>query len=57
MTNRVKSVYLTINPKGSHRSIFQKMFFNAAAYKEYVSTDEFKEKWPETEYDFVKETY
>jgi hypothetical protein len=57
MAGKAKSIYLTINPKGSFTSVFKKMFFEAKSYNEYVKTDEFKAKWPITEYDIVKETY
>lgn len=57
MAGKAKSVYLTINPKGTHKSVFSKMFFDAKAYNEYIKSDEFKAKYPETEYDFVKEIY
>jgi hypothetical protein len=57
MAGTAKSVYLTINKKGSFKTEFTKVFFNAKDYNEYVKTDEFKAKWPDTEYTIVKETY
>ena len=57
MAGKAKSVYLTINPKGTFKTVFHKVFFDAKAYNEYVKTDEFKAKWPSTEFDVVKETY
>jgi hypothetical protein len=57
MAGTAKSVYLTINKKGSFKTEFTKVFFNAKDYNEYVKTDEFKAKWPDTEYSIVKETY
>ena len=57
MAGKAKSVYLTVTPKGSHNTVFNKVFFDAKAYNEYVKSDEFKEKFPETEYNFVKEVY
>lgn len=57
MAGKAKSVYLTINPKGTFKTVFQKTFFDAKAYNEYIKSDEFKAKWPATEFDFVKETY
>ena len=57
MAGKAKSVYLTINPKGTFKTVFHKMFFDAKSYNEYVKTDEFKAKWPTEEFDIVKETY
>ena len=57
MAGKAKSVYLTINKKGSFKTEFTKVFFDAKSYNEYVKTDEFKAKWPDTEYNIVKETY
>lgn len=57
MAGTAKSVYLTVNKKGSFKTEFTKVFFNAKDYNDYVKTDEFKAKWPATEFDIVKETY
>ena len=57
MAGKAKSVYLTINPKGTFKTVFQKVFFNAKDYNDYVKTDEFKAKWPAEEFTVVKETY
>jgi hypothetical protein len=57
MASKAKSIYLTINPKGSFTTAFHKVFFEAKAYNEYVKTDEFKAKWPADKFDIVKETY
>ena len=57
MAGTAKSVYLTISRKGSFKTEFTKVFFNAKDYNEYVKTDEFKAKWPTTEFDVIKETY
>jgi hypothetical protein len=57
MAGTAKSVYLTINKKGSFKTEFTKVFFNAKDYNEYVKSEEFKNKWPATEYNIVKETY
>lgn len=57
MAGKAKSVYLTINPKGTFKTVFSKVFFDAKAYNEYIKTDEFKEKWPAEQFDFVKEIY
>jgi len=57
MAGKAKSVYLTINPKGTHKTVFHKVFFDAKSFNEYVKTDEFKAKWPAEEFNIVKETY
>jgi hypothetical protein len=57
MAGKAKSVYLTINPKGTCKTVFHKVFFDAKAYNDYVKTDEFKIKWPSAEFDIVKEIY
>ena len=57
MAGTAKSVYLTISKKGTFKTEFTKMFFNAKEYNDYVKTDEFKAKWPKEEYDVIKEIY
>ena len=57
MAGKAKSVYLTVTKKGSMKTEFHKMFFDAKSYNEYVKSDEFKAKWPDTEFNIVKETY
>jgi hypothetical protein len=57
MAGKAKSVYLTINKKGSFKTEFTKVFFDAKAYNEYVKTDEFKAKWPAEEFSIIKEVY
>jgi hypothetical protein len=57
MAGKSKSIYLTIYTKGTLKTVFHKVFFEAKSYNEYVKTDEFKAKWPVEEFDIVKETY
>ena len=57
MGGKAKSIYLTILPKGSHVSVFKKMFFEAKSYNEYVKSEEFKTQWPTDKFDIVKEVY
>ena len=57
MAGKSKSIYLTIYTKGTLKTVFHKVFFEAKSYNEYVKTDEFKAKWPTEEFDIVKETY
>ena len=57
MAGKAKSVYLTVTPKGKLQSVFTKVFFDAKACRDYVATEEFKEKYPTELYDIFKETY
>ena len=57
MAGKSKSVYLTVCPKGKHLSVLKKIFFEAKSYNEYVSTEEFKEKYPVESFDIIKEIY
>ena len=57
MAGKAKSVYLTVCPKRNHMSVLKKVFFDAKSYREYVGTDEFKEKYPAEEFDIIKEVY
>jgi hypothetical protein len=57
MAGKAKSVYLTVTVKGQVKSVFQKMFFDAKSYNEYVNSDEFKSKWNSEEFDIIKEVY
>jgi len=57
MAGKAKSVYLTINPKGTLKTAFHKVFFDAKAYNDYVKTDQFKALWPADEFTLVKEVY
>jgi len=57
MAGKAKSVYLTITKKGSMKTEFHKMFFDAKSFNDYINTDEFKAKWPKEEFTVVKETY
>ena len=57
MSGKAKSIYLTVLPKGSYKSILSKVFFEAKSYNEYVKSEEFKTKYPAAEFNIVKETY
>lgn len=57
MAGKATSCYLTVCPKGSHKSVFKKMFFTAAEMNKYIKTDEFKAQYPDTEFNLVKEVY
>jgi hypothetical protein len=57
MAGKAKSVYLTVTKKGSMKTEFHKVFFDAKSFNDYVKSEEFKAKWPASEYDIVKETY
>ena len=57
IAGKATSIYLTILPKGSHISVFKKVFFEAKSYNEYVKSEEFKAKWPKEQFDIIKEVY
>ena len=57
MAGKAKSVYLTVCPKGQLQSVLNKVFFDAKAYNEFVKTDSFKEKYPSSDFDILKEIY
>ena len=57
MAGKATSIYLTILPKGTHMSVFKKVFFEAKTYNEYVKSDEFKAQWPAEKFDIIKEIY
>jgi len=57
MAGKAKSVYLTVTKKGSFKTEFTKVFFDAKGYNEYIKSDEFKAKWPVEEFNIIKETY
>lgn len=57
MAGTAKSIYLTVCPRGNHKSVFKRTFFNAKDYNDYVKTEEFKEKYPKEEFDIIKEVY
>lgn len=57
MNGKATSVYLTVAKKTNHESVLKKVFFRAADLNEYVKTEEFKLKYPETDYYWVKEVY
>jgi hypothetical protein len=57
MAGKAKSVYLTVCVKGNHKAVLTKMFFDAKGYNEFVKSTAFKEKYPSTEYEIIKEIY
>ena len=56
MAQKAKSIFLTIQKKGTLKNLFHKVFFNAKDYNDYVNTDEFKTAWPKEELSIVEET-
>lgn len=56
MAGTAKSVYLTVTTM-DHKTIFTKKFFSAKEYNEYVTTDEFKEKYPKKDFLIIKEIF
>jgi hypothetical protein len=57
MAGKAKSVYLTVTPKGTMKSVFRKVFFNAKDFNDFIKSEEFKQKYPETEFQILKEVY
>jgi len=57
MAGKAKSIYLSVIPLGQLQSVFKRVFFNAKDYNEYVNSDEFKAKWPTSQYQILKEVY
>jgi hypothetical protein len=57
MSGKAKSIYLTITEIGQIKSVFHKVFLDAKGYNEYVKSDEFKAKWPASEFNIIKEVY
>jgi hypothetical protein len=56
MAGTAKSVHLTVTTL-DHKTILRKMFFNAKQYNEFVKTEDFKTKYPTTEFIIIKEVY
>jgi hypothetical protein len=56
MAGKAKSVYLTVTTL-DHKSVFHRMFFNAKEFNDFVKTEEFKAKYPTTEFKIIKEVY
>lgn len=57
MAGKTPSIYLTITRRGSMKTEFSRVFFNTKDYNTYIKTEEFKAKWPETEFQIIKEVY
>ena len=56
MAGKAKSVYLTVTTM-DHKSVFHRMFFNAKEFNDFVKTEDFKTKYPGTEFKIIKEVY
>jgi hypothetical protein len=57
MAGKATSVYLTVSNKTTHKTAFHKVFFNMSGLNQFISTDEFKALWPDSEFYITKETY
>jgi hypothetical protein len=57
MAGKAKSCYLTVSRRDNHKGVFTRMFMNAKDLNTFISTDEFKEKYPEAEFYLTKEVY
>lgn len=57
MGGKSKSVYLTVCPLGKLQAVLRKTFFDAKSLREFISTEDFKEKYPTDKFQIIKETY
>jgi len=57
MAGKAKSCYLTVSLLGTHKTVFSRVFFNAADMNAYMKTDEFMAKYPASEFNITKEIY
>jgi hypothetical protein len=57
MAGKATSVYLSVVDKKTHMTTESKKFFKMAELNAYISTEEFKEKYPLDVYYLVKETF
>jgi hypothetical protein len=57
MAGKATSVYLSVVDKKTHITSESRKFFKMAELNAYISTEEFKEKYPLDVYYIVKETY
>ena len=57
MAGKATSCYLTVCPKGTHKTVFSKVFFNIKDFNYFVKSDEFKAQYPESMFTIIKEVY
>lgn len=57
MAGKAKSIYLTVTPIGTLKSVLNKVFFDAKALREYLASEEFKTKYPADQFTIYKDTY
>lgn len=57
MAGKATSTYLTVSDKKTHKTAFHKMFFNMTELNKFINNEEFKEKYPLTEFYITKEVY
>jgi hypothetical protein len=57
MAGKAKSCYLTVSLVGTHKTVYSRVFFNAAELNKFIKTEEFVAKYPATEFNIVKEIY
>jgi hypothetical protein len=57
MAGKAKSCYLTVSLVGTHKTVYSRVFFNAAELNKFIKTEEFIAKYPATEFNIVKEIY
>ena len=57
MAGKATSCYLTVCAKGTHQSVFNKTFFNNKDLNQYIKSDAFKAKYPDSMFTVIKEIY
>jgi hypothetical protein len=57
MAGKAKSLYLSIVDRKTHKTVLHKQFFEAKSLNEFLKDETLREKYPNDQYQFVKETY
>ncbi len=57
MAGKATSCYLTVYPKGTHKSVFSKVFFNSKDFNYFIKSNEFKAQYPDSMFTIIKEVY
>jgi hypothetical protein len=57
MAGKATSCYLTVYPKGTHKSVFSKVFFNIKDFNYFIKSNEFKAQYPDSMFTIIKEVY
>jgi|TARA_B110000503_G_C6778519_1_gene262320 hypothetical protein len=57
MAGKAKSCYLSVADKSTNKNVFRRVFFRMADLNDFVKTDEFKAKYPQEQFQVIKEVY